>query len=95
MGDARRKVAAIERIDAEIVAPLLAAGAALLVVPDHYTPVRLRTHTDPPVPFVYGIPGARMGDAAASSFDEVAAAATGLTIASGAELMSRYLEATG
>jgi 2,3-bisphosphoglycerate-independent phosphoglycerate mutase len=54
-GDARAKVEAIERIDADIVAPLLDSLAGrgvyrMMVLCDHPTPVALRTHVAEPVP---------------------------------------------
>ncbi len=54
-GSVEEKMRAIERVDAEVLAPLVAAaaGPAIMVMPDHYTPVSLRTHVDPPVPFVF------------------------------------------
>jgi 2,3-bisphosphoglycerate-independent phosphoglycerate mutase len=58
MGDAQRKIEAIARLDAEVVAPLLDGLRArggdwrVLVMPDHATPCALRTHTAEPVPFV-------------------------------------------
>ena len=46
MGDLREKVRAIERVDAEVLAPIWPRPQrpGVLVVPDHYTPVRTRTH---------------------------------------------------
>ena len=59
-GDPAAKVSAIERVDADVLAPVLGMEEppAVMVLPDHFTPVRLRTHTDPPVPFL--IAGAHM-----------------------------------
>ncbi len=56
MGDLREKVRAIERVDAEVLAPILASAGrpAVLVVPDHLTPLRTRTHAAGPVPFAIG-----------------------------------------
>jgi 2,3-bisphosphoglycerate-independent phosphoglycerate mutase len=57
-GDASEKVAAIERLDEQLVGPLLARLRAMggdwrvLAMPDHATPCGLRRHTDDPVPFV-------------------------------------------
>lgn len=57
-GDLPGKILAMEKIDAEVVKPLVdglqAAGEdfRILIVPDHPTPIRLRTHTSDPVPFV-------------------------------------------
>src|SRR2546422_167960 len=58
MGDAQKKVEAIENVDEKVVGPLLeglrASGSEwrMLVMPDHPTPCALKTHTDEPVPFV-------------------------------------------
>ena len=51
------KVLSVEKIDAEILAPVLAYlresgdDFKIMVLPDHPTPVRIRTHTILPVPF--------------------------------------------
>ena len=51
------KVLSIEKIDSEILAPVLAylresgEDFKIMVLPDHPTPIRLRTHTILPVPF--------------------------------------------
>lgn len=57
-GDAPTKVHTIERIDEEIVGPLLerarqGGDLGILVLPDHPTPVEIRTHSQEPVPFVF------------------------------------------
>src|SRR5438128_1882034 len=58
MGDAQKKVEAIENVDEKVIGPLLeglrAGGGEwrLLVMPDHPTPCALKTHTSEPVPFV-------------------------------------------
>ena len=57
-GSARKKVQAIENIDRRVLEPLLrqmdASGEPyrLLLLPDHPTPVRLRTHVAEPVPYL-------------------------------------------
>lgn len=57
-GNIEDKIEAIERIDAQIIGPvadkLREAGEAfrMLVLPDHPTPIRLRTHTGNPVPYL-------------------------------------------
>ncbi|MCM1156005.1 MAG: cofactor-independent phosphoglycerate mutase [Roseburia sp.] len=57
-GSAERKVQAIEYLDGRIVAPLKKAldeaGASyrMLILPDHPTPVRVRTHTSDSVPYL-------------------------------------------
>ncbi len=90
LGSVEEKVRAIERVDAEVLAPLVAAGPAIMVLPDHYTPVSLRTHIDPPVPFVFS--GGH--GSSAPAFGETAAATTGLFVESGAALMGLFLAET-
>lgn len=57
-GSAERKVQAIEYIDARVLGPLTeeldkeGTDYRLLVLPDHPTPVRLRTHTSDSVPYL-------------------------------------------
>jgi len=97
MGDVRAKVRAIERVDAEVLAPILSSSQrpAALVLPDHHTWLSTRTHADAPVPFVISEPLPGSGGGGAMTFCEAEAAATGLLVASGAELMRLFLEATG
>jgi 2,3-bisphosphoglycerate-independent phosphoglycerate mutase len=58
MGDARKKVEAIENFDDKVVGPVLeglrqlGGGWRVMVLPDHPTPCALKTHTADPVPFV-------------------------------------------
>jgi 2,3-bisphosphoglycerate-independent phosphoglycerate mutase len=97
MGDLREKVRAIERVDAEVLAPIMTSRQrpGVLVVPDHLTPLRTRTHAAGPVPFAISdsLPGA--GGGGAMSYGESQAAMTGLFVESGAALMRLFLEATG
>lgn len=57
-GSVEKKVQAIEYLDSEVIGPLVekleAAGEdfRLLVLPDHPTPVRVRTHTSDSVPYM-------------------------------------------
>jgi len=97
MGDLGEKVRAIERVDAEVLAPIFAAHErpAVLVVPDHLTPVRTRTHAPGPVPFVISEPLPGAGGGGAMAFGESQAAMTGLFVPDGPALMRLFLEATG
>jgi 2,3-bisphosphoglycerate-independent phosphoglycerate mutase len=57
MGRVNDKITAIEDFDTHIVGPVLIGlkkfgDFRVLLLPDHATPVSLRTHTDEPVPFV-------------------------------------------
>ncbi len=57
-GDTAGKIKALERIDQRIVKPIMEALKAdgedvrFMIVPDHRTPMAVRTHTPAPVPFV-------------------------------------------
>jgi len=57
-GNVEEKIRAIERIDLEMLTPLLArvrekGDLRILLLPDHPTPVAIRTHAQEPVPFVF------------------------------------------
>jgi 2,3-bisphosphoglycerate-independent phosphoglycerate mutase len=67
-GDARRKVAALERLDRDLLTPLLqwvdrdASERRVLITSDHSTSVETRARADGPVPFALyggGIAGVR------------------------------------
>jgi 2,3-bisphosphoglycerate-independent phosphoglycerate mutase len=77
-----------------VLAPLLEALEAradfrLLLLPDHPTPIAVRTHTRAPVPFVIFGPG--VPARGADGFFEAAAAATGHVIEEGHRLMDEFL----
>ena len=86
------KAAMIERIDGEIIARLRNySGDALrlLVMPDHPTPIELRTHTAEPVPFL--LSGSGFAGNGAARFTEREAAATGLLVDPGYTIMKRLV----
>jgi 2,3-bisphosphoglycerate-independent phosphoglycerate mutase len=92
-GDPAQKVLALERIDREFLGPVLAGLAgfvehALLVAPDHYTPVERRSHVGDPVPFLIHRSGSAQGNGAAA-FTEAEAAKTGLAVDPGHTLLDR------
>ncbi|HQG04133.1 MAG TPA: cofactor-independent phosphoglycerate mutase [Thermoleophilia bacterium] len=99
MGSLCEKIRAIERVDREVLAPLLAAvpAAAVLVLPDHQTPVRIRTHAGGPVPFVFArADGALLSSSSpAPAFSELEAERTGVFVDDGSTLMRMFLAATG
>jgi 2,3-bisphosphoglycerate-independent phosphoglycerate mutase len=90
-GNLAGKVAAIEAIDREVISRIRAYGGDLrvLCMPDHPTPIELKTHVGEPVPFV--LAGARVTPDAATAFDEVSAASTGLTVDPGRRVMDLLL----
>ena len=79
-GDVRAKIAGIEAIDREVVSRVMGVPGPMrvLCMPDHPTPIALKTHTDEPVPFVLCGDGIAANGPAA--FDETAAVATGLLV---------------
>lgn len=85
-GSLEQKLRAIEDLDRRLLGPLLAGlrdvPHRLLLLPDHPTPLELRTHAAEPVPFVVS-PSAGPH---APSFCERAAASTGLFVAEGHRL---------
>ncbi len=95
--DAPGKVTAIQRIDEQILGPVLdylrASGEdyTVMVLPDHPTPVSTMTHARDPVPFVLYRSDAAPGAYAAPRYDECSAAATGLRFPDGASLMRCFL----
>jgi 2,3-bisphosphoglycerate-independent phosphoglycerate mutase len=90
-GDVAGKVAAIEAIDREVVSRIRAYEGELrvLCMPDHPTPIALKTHVGEPVPFL--LAGAGVAANGATAFNEGAAAATGLVVDPGRDVMSLLL----
>jgi 2,3-bisphosphoglycerate-independent phosphoglycerate mutase len=86
------KIEAIERIDDEVVSRLRSypKDIRLLVMPDHPTPIEVRTHTDDPVPFLIWGKGVVANGAAA--FTEAEAARTGLSLEKGYKIMARFIQ---
>ena len=91
-GEADVKTAAIERIDHEILSVvhkyLSQSGEdyKIMVLPDHPTPIELRTHSMEPVPFfIYDSRSGKQNDI--ESFTEEECRKTGLYIPRGHDLM--------
>jgi len=91
------KVKSIEYIDKEIVTVLLDhfkrrnEDFTIMVLPDHSTPLSLRTHTRDPVPFAIYRSTARGEGLPGKSYDETEASKTGLVIDPGYALMDYFL----
>ncbi len=93
-GDVSKKIAAIERIDADVVGPLwetlkAAADKRVLGTPDPATPMRRRTHAPEPVPFV--LCGSSVPHVVTAPMNEKSAQESDLKIDVGHELMSYFL----
>ena len=96
------KTEALERIDRHIAAPVLewlernrtetGEEFRILIVPDHSTPVVIRTHTDDPVPYVLFDSAAEAGVDEKRAFSERAGAA-GEQAHSGRELADAFFGA--
>lgn len=95
-GDLAGKIEAIERIDHDVLGPLLTGldklgeDYAILVMPDHPTPISTRTHSGDPVPFVL-YRNIRSGQHSASRYSEKEAVTTGLFISAGHTLIDRLI----
>lgn len=94
-GEIDHKIKAIEKIDTQVLGrilkelPGISPEFKILLLPDHATPLSVRTHVSDPVPFaVYG--SGVTPDGQANSFDEESAARTNLFIEPGHLLMDRF-----
>jgi 2,3-bisphosphoglycerate-independent phosphoglycerate mutase len=95
-GDLRLKIEAIEAFDANVVGPIIEAcihlaNTRVMVITDHLTPIRTRTHAKGFVPFAVcdsfaGWVKSQRG------FSEVSAAEAGLVIKPGHMLMDRFIK---
>ncbi|OGO30374.1 MAG: cofactor-independent phosphoglycerate mutase [Chloroflexi bacterium RBG_16_56_11] len=91
-GDVDGKIAAIEKIDKDVVGRLLkwrTDSLRVLVMPDHPTPVIDRTHSADPVPFL--IWGKGVEPNGAQRFTEAEARKTGLVIEEGYKIMGKLV----
>lgn len=86
------KVEAIQRVDTEVLSQLRnwrPKALRLLVMPDHPTPIKTRTHSNAPVPFLLW--GAGFTANGAKRLTESEAKSTGLFIDEGYNIMSRLV----
>lgn len=95
-GDAKEKAKSIEDIDKKIVGPVMnhlkskSKDFRFLVLPDHYTPIVMRTHSSEPVPFAIFDNKSEKGSG--FSFTEANAKQSGYKIENGYELMNLFLK---
>lgn len=94
-GSVEKKLQAIEYLDRRVVAPLTAGLDAsgldyrLMVLPDHPTPIRLRTHTAENVPYlIYDSTNVQKND---WSYNEAEAILSGNYFSEGPLLMDHFL----
>ena len=95
-GSAERKVQAIENLDQRIVRPIVeglkAAGEefCMAVLPDHPTPVSIRTHTSDNVPYL--LYDSTIEQAEGYQYNEAEAQKTGRLIPDGHKLIWRLFD---
>ncbi|MGN1156140.1 MAG: cofactor-independent phosphoglycerate mutase [Agathobacter sp.] len=96
-GSVERKVQAIEWLDEKIVKPIVEglSGAGeefrMLILPDHPTPICIRTHSSEPVPYV--LYDSRVEKAnAAMGYNEKEAEKAGVYVAEGHTIIEKLLE---
>ncbi len=95
-GNLKLKIEAIEAFDTQVVGAALEAcrelaRVRLMVITDHLTPIRIRTHARGLVPFaICELPGGQVG--ALRGFCEKSAASTGLSIKPGHTLMEAFIK---
>jgi 2,3-bisphosphoglycerate-independent phosphoglycerate mutase len=96
MGDLRLKIETIEVFDEKIVGAVLKGlhdfeRYKVMVLPDHPTPLSLRTHTADPIPYVIYSNEDEPTHHHGKAFDEVTARESGIVIEQGHELIERFL----
>ncbi|MBQ3116028.1 MAG: cofactor-independent phosphoglycerate mutase [Clostridia bacterium] len=95
-GDAKNKIYSIEQIDQKIIKRVIdgleqrGEEFALLIAPDHPTPISTMTHCSDPIPFMLYRSGKDIGNGA-KSYDEDQAKSTGLYIEKGHTLVGKLL----
>ncbi len=89
------KISAIELIDSKVLAPILEAlkeydDYKIMILPDHPTPLSLKTHTNAPVPFM--IYQKSKDENGVDVLSEKTASQTGVFVEKGCTLMDRFLD---
>ena len=95
-GELHHKIQSIEDLDRRVIGPVKKAmeeageDFRLLVLPDHPTPLRIRTHSSDPVPYVLYDSTRRQKKTA--RYSEAEARATGIFEPQGCKLMEKFLK---
>jgi 2,3-bisphosphoglycerate-independent phosphoglycerate mutase len=95
-GSVADKIKAIERIDGEMLGPILErvrerGELRILVMPDHPTPIAIRTHAQEPVPFVFYPAPPGLATHRGARYTENDARNAGLFVPEGTRLMDYLL----
>ncbi|MFA5878702.1 MAG: cofactor-independent phosphoglycerate mutase [Candidatus Margulisiibacteriota bacterium] len=96
LGDAKIKIKAIEDFSEKIIGPILQyqkqnPNVHLMILPDHATPIELRTHTQDPVPFIIYYPDIKKDFII--HYTEKEAQKSKLNFKNGIELLNYFLTA--
>lgn len=97
-GSVERKVQAIEYLDQRLIAKLKAELDAsgedyrMMILPDHPTPIRVRTHTSDPVPYLL-YDSRKDLEGGVGVYNEKTAKAGGIEVAHGYELIDKLFSA--
>jgi len=92
------KIKSIEFIDQQVVKVIkdeldnMKEDYSIMILPDHPTPLKLRTHTSEPVPFLIYRSNKQQNNSY-SSYDELTAKQTGLVFNEGYKLMDYFISA--
>jgi 2,3-bisphosphoglycerate-independent phosphoglycerate mutase len=94
-GSIHEKIKAIERFDEEVVGQILQGLTrwedwAILVLPDHATPIPIKTHSSEPVPFA--VAGSKVERGKGERFHEEEARRAGSGTVDGRELLERLVK---
>lgn len=96
-GDLALKLKTIENLDSRIVRPIYEEVSTwkdnpvcIAILPDHLTPVELRTHVDEPVPFIIWYPG--ITPDRVETYDEVSCVSGSYGMLRLEEFMNKFME---
>lgn len=97
MGAADKKVQALEDFDQKVVGTILAGLCdhdewRILLMPDHATPVAIKTHSDDPVPFaILSSEDFKRGNLKKVQYNEPSAKSTGIVVSEAWRIMERFI----
>ena len=95
-GSVENKIKAIENLDSRVIARVKKGmdewgePYKMLILPDHPTPIRIRTHTAEPIPYI--LYDSRYEQRKIARYTEKDAAATGNLLEAGFQLMENFLQ---
>jgi len=97
MGAADKKVQALEDFDAKVVGTILNGlrefpAWRVLLMPDHATPIAIKTHSPDPVPFaILSSEDSKQGTPKPVSYNEASAKETGVMVPEAWTIMERFI----